>query len=355
MRKKSVKKDFLSYIRWLNESNSNITKNNSIYPQIGQNIIDIYADEIKHLIYENVYNRLVNIMLKLYKWVTPHYISPRVIELGYIYRGAVVFFEDKNGLKLCLPAVASNIYNVYGDPTQVRAIGWNGKEWNIEVLYSEDVKKALKDYIDKIEINADGLGVFSRDNDTQYPYIFYIEEYANKISDKIMAHNIACQTLKKPLMFYGYKPEVKEDLNELAGKIYGNAPVILEVKKESEIVNENKNKPFEAVEIGGNPQNVKALQEAILFDFNMFLETIGINTNPSPDKTQVVLTPEIESNNNLIDIEQDVRYLNRVKFCKEIKEYFNIDIKIEKNTTELKKEIEKTKNVFLGKKDEQQS
>ena len=75
------------------------------------------------------------------------------------------------------------------------------------------------------------------------------------------------------------------------------------------------------------------------FDFDMFLETIGINTNPTPDKSQYVSEIEVGSNNSLIDLERDVRFLNRKKFCEDAKR-IGITMSVEVNIDEMKQQAD---------------
>lgn len=344
---KNKKKDFASYMKELNSYNENITINNNIYPQISNKLYSIYNDLYKELVYKNIFNRLLNLLYIMYKWKTPDYISRRVIETGYIFRGAVAFFKDqeiKNNIAIekatyCLPAVTSNIYNIYGDPTQVRVEGYNGYNKNIDVVYAENIPVNFDNFKNKSE----GYGVFSRDNDTQYPYIFYVEEYASKLADSIVAKSIATQHLKKPFVFYGLEPYIKENAEDLVEKFVENKPTILILKNDDSMLENKNGKPFEAINITQGGDSVKAIEDSINFDLNMFLETIGINTNPSPDKSQVVLTSEINSNNLLIDLEQDVRLTQRKKFCEDIKKIFNIELSVEINLPEIKKEVKKIK------------
>ena len=70
--------------------------------------------------------------------------------------------------------------------------------------------------------------------------------------------------------------------------------------------------------------------------WNECMTFLGIN-NANTDKNQVVLTPEINANNELVDYYLNCFYSTRERAIKEVNEKFgtNINIKINKNLQEL--------------------
>ena len=323
---------------WINE----INRFNSSISQWGQsfphtNLSKMERNQWKDLVYRNVRVRLTNIILKMFKWTVPDQFNPRVIEMGYLTRGAVCAYKGPIG-EYCLPCIANNKYNVYGDPTTVRVFGFNGYEQEVAIKYGTEI--LIPNQIEIIPSEYEG--VFSRDNDMLYPYVNYVDEYSYKIADKLVALHIATQKLKSPFMFVVDSKELVDTVQDITDKIENNEDLIVRVKSNG-LQDSKKEIGIRTEDIGINPENIRVIKESILFDFNMFLETIGINTNPSPDKAQVVLTPELNSNNNLIDLEQDVRYLNRQKFCEDVKAILGIDMSVELNVNELEKEIDNFK------------
>lgn len=331
-----MKMYFNEYIDYLNEYNANYSLDGQTYPKLSY--VKIQKKFRKDLIYKNIRTRLINIALSMFKWGTPPSIDDRQIELGFLIRGCMCLFTGSLG-DLMLPCIATNRLNVYGNPTIVRAYGWNGFNKKVEIKYLTDIPTNFIDI--KTEKKSNFKGVFVRDNPLAYPYINYINQYAYSIADKIVALEIATQRLKNPFHYIVNERALKDTVEKLAEKIEKNEDVIIEIKGKASL-DEIENS-IKLVDNKLNANNIKEIRNNINFDFNMFLETLGINTNPSPDKSQVVLTPELESNNDLIDLEQDVRFKLREKFCKDAKEILGIDIKVEKNLVELKKEIEKTK------------
>lgn len=285
------------------------------------------------LIYKNIFKRLKNIILKLYKWKVPENINPRIIELGLLYNGMLCAYNGPKG-SFILPCLPLNSYTVYGDPTQVQVHGFNGYNDRVNIKY--DFKSPGPLGV-KLETPTKNEGVFMRDNDADQKYIDIIREYAMRLTDKVIARDIAFQRLKSPFTYVVDEKELKDTLEKLVEKIESNDDVIIRLKS-NQLGNKEDSVRLEKNQI--QPQILSEMRAEVNADINSFLETIGINTNPSPDKSQVVLTPELESNNSLIDIEQDVRFLNRKQFCKDCKK-IGIKISVEKNIDEVKQEANK--------------
>lgn len=328
---------------WMDEimsANADISTFGACMPNISRS--DITKAKFKDLCYKNMFVRLTNIVLKLFKWTLPDSFDARVIELGYLRYGCVCAFKGLEG-KFCLPCIPNNLYNIYANPTQVRVMGFNGYTKPINIKYKTDIPTG--DISQGTPEPTENTGVFSRDNDMVYPFINYIKEYSYKLSDKIVALNIAAQRLKSPFQYIVDEAELRDTVKKLAEKVESNEDVIILLKP-------TKLKPLqESIQLVQNnmkPEILQSLKDAILFDFNQFLENIGINTNPAPDKSQVVLTPEINSNNTLIKLEMKVRLDNRKKFCEDVKSILGIDMNVEENVDEAKEMMEQLKKEVLG-------
>lgn len=301
------------------------------------------TDRMKELIYENTYNRLVNIILKMYKWTLPDTLSARAIEMGFLYRGNVCIFKDGEiGGIYALPCIPQNTYNIYGDPTQVNVFGMNGYTKLVNIEYLDNIPALVTE---GVVSETAAIGVFARDNDLSYPYIRYVEEYAAKIADKVLALNIATQKLKSPFRYAISEIDLKDTVQAMISKIQSNDDTVILVKG-NKLEDRKITDIIQPLESKIEPSVIDAIKNSIVFDFNMFLETIGLNTNPSPDKSQVVLTPELDSNNSVIDIESDVRFINRQNLCDVAKKVLGIEISVEKNVDE--KMLEQEQNKLIG-------
>ena len=341
-RKRKEERGEYNFFDWIDQVN-NANKENTQFGRVAPSTTfkKMERKALKDLTYRNVFYRLYNILLKMFVWTAPKTINSRIIEQAYIDKGQLSLFKGKFGL-LCLPCLPNNYYNVYGDPTSVNVYGYNGYTDTVSIIYEEEIPTAINyNYLTQ----TNNIGIYSRDNDLNYAYINYIKEYSLKIADKMIAFDIATNKLKNPYFFTVDDIQLKENAEKIQEKIQDNDDIIIQVR--SNKLNGGDNTGIVEHNISTPAQNIDSLKNAILFDFNMFLETIGINTNPSPDKTQVVLTPEINSNNGIIGLEQDIRFLNRQKFCEDAKKILGVDLKVEKNKN-IDLDIKNIMNDFMG-------
>lgn len=334
--------DYIDELNLLNNFNSDISLNNNTYPNSSYKKLE--KKRFKDLVYINVKARLLNIVANIFKWTLPDNFEERVVELGLITQGMICLYKGKNGT-LILPCIPYNKYNVYGNPTQVNVLGWNGYHEVVNIEYGADITAQVFSELKIPEPTAEARGIICRDNKMAYPYIRYIFEYAKKITDKKIALDIATQRLKSPFIYIVNEMNMKDNMERMVEKIEDNEDIIFKIKSNKLSEFDEAVKP---VSVNINPAIIQEIKGSINFDFNEFLETVGINTNPSPDKSQVVLTPELDSNDELVMLEKELRYKERQKFCKLAKQVLNVDIKCEYNDEQLKKEIEKTRKELTG-------
>ena len=320
------------------KSNNNIklTLNNPSLPN-GIDRYDVEWNNFIHLVKRNTRDRLINIILRMYKWTLPETLNERIIEYGFLERGWVTVFKDPLGI-FALPCIPNNMYNIYGEPTQVQAMGYNG--WNelVDIKYFTEYPQVTG--FSNLITPTERYGVVARDNYANKKYIDYVEEFTEILTNNRLAIMVATETLKQPHITLIPKKALKKTAQQLIRGIHENKRQIIVVDEDiKQIAGQSMKDLIHDVDMSGNIEAPKKLMEVYNANFNIFLELLGINTNPSPDKSEVVLTPEINSNNSLIDLEQDVRFLNRKKLCEDAKKVLGIDISVEKNIDETNKLI----------------
>ena len=292
-------------------------------------------DLLNNLSLFNVFNELMNLSLNIFKWDFKENIynfNERVIELALLNFANITLFNSADGVYIlgCKP---NNKLTRYGEPTEVNAVALNGDTFdNIKVINDNT----------KIDIGSViNTGIYGYDNKTKYCYINYVIEYAYKISDKMRALDILTQRLKSPFTFKTSKENV-ENIKRYIDGVNDNDEVIF-VTGGTELAEDIS----EVIPNNFNPALVTAMKEAIIFDFDKFLEKIGVNVDPNPDKKERKLVDEIKANNKYTNLTLDLRYDARKNFCEKCKNIFNIDIdvKINENITE---EVNNVKNKLVG-------
>lgn len=299
------------------------------------------VSKLRVLFFDNTFNKLYNLMSNMYKWKLPDNMSERTMERAFIEYGGVCVFRNKEG-EWNLPARPNGKFTKYGDPTEVSTYAFDGTSEVIKVKY----KYQLSDK-EKLDKKRDG-GVYGRDNFRGYPYLQYIEEYANILTDIRMTLYNATQKLKSPFMFGVADQKTSKELKDKLNRVMKGENIWIDIKpliagggKVSDVI--------EQFDLKGDPSSIDAIKGSIEFYFNEFLSTIGIDTDPSPDKSQYVSNNEIGSNNEYLYFTDNLRFKSRQELCENVKDLLGIEISVEKNEDEeMKAIIEETKNSLMG-------
>lgn len=259
------------------------------------------------IIYENILSKLFNFVLNIYNYKLKDFedIPSEIIEEGFVFNGGIAICKDAIGNIEILPARPSSKVNKYGRTEKIIVNGFNG--------YTNEYKQVYKkeDFKNK-------TCVYVEDNDFQFITSKYVYNYAELITDKLRALEIATQKLKHPFIFNTDKKHLN-DLKSFQEKFENNEPLIL-------LTDELTEKDTELQNYEVNPDTIKAIKESILFDVSQFLEIFGINTDPNPDKMERKLVDEINSNNDYLNILGVVRTKKRKELVEKAKRICDVNI-----------------------------
>lgn len=298
--------------------------------------------EMNNLSYSTNFNTCYNTLMNLFKWKLDKQFSRRVLEMSAIDTGWVGAIEGIGG-KFILPGKPTNILTLYGDPKQWRwhGVGGCGDTGLADCVYpyedydQDERKKALE--------KADWRAVVMRDNDLGYPMLFYVMKYAYLMTDLERSFNVASQRLKSPRIVVADNNVLKGDLKDYKEAFEDNDEMFIQYKN----VMSNGQLPVEEVKSNTiNPQILSELKEGLIFIFDKFLEEIGVNTNPNPDKAEYTSVTEQGSNNQFVKSRLAQRLERRKEWCENLK-MIGIKASVEINEPfieELVKEVNDKKN-----------
>lgn len=321
------------------------TLNNNSYPT-GETFEDKEWKEFKCLVEKNIRARLENIVLKMYKWELPNELNARVIEYGFLTKGWVSIFKDPQYGNLSLGALPA-YYNVYGQPTTAMAYGFNDYVKPVKIYYNRPIE--LPATVDGWAYKeTDRYGVIERDNDygrenNPKTYIDYINEYTKILTDLKLGMIVSAQRLKNPFIIAVKKKALGKTANKWIRSVKNNEISVL-LLDEQITEGQSVRDMIDIIDLKSDNEAPKKLAELWENQFDQFLTTIGINSNPSPDKTQYVNNQEIGTNNNVIDIARDVRFDNRENLCKLAKEVLDIEMSVKMNVEEITPLIKQMKS-----------
>ena len=241
----------------------------------------------------------------------PETMSKRVILQSLIWHGSVVFFK-KDGQIFALPGVATDEFNIYGEPGFAEVFSLNGKFNERVKLYipGTDMSEFLKAY-DFVDIGGEPNGVILWENKERFPYIYSIIKSSLEIADTYRTLDICRANIKNPQVFYGEESMQKtverylemRESNANAGFI---STGILEADKLKVV-------PFDPK--GTSLSDVTALIE--WYD-NKMKERNGVKNNSQMDK----------KGENLVEAEVDVTDESTKKNASDVVDYLNEGLEI---------------------------
>lgn len=243
--------------------------------------------------YMNWYQLLIKYANSRYKFENlPKTVNERVLKEALTYYGSVCFFE-KDGNLICLPARATQDYNVYGDPCYAWVYGRNGYNEQIKLyIDGEDKSSFVTKGISGTKVKG-GKGVYVRENYRTYPFINYVMQYASKLTDTSRTIDTERFHLKRPYI------------------ITAEEAVVNTVKKYMESIGENDEYIISSGIFNANSVNsipitlptgcLKETEELQDWYMNQFLTLCGINSNEQINKKERLLVDEVNANNESID------------------------------------------------------
>lgn len=260
----------------------------------------------RSIIYNDIYSRLKNIALSIYKWEgLPETCNERFLENSLFETGRAVFVKDKRLGYMNLNVNPNGDLNHYNEPIRYTAYSTGySKDYeadNCVMVYNNMMRKS-----------------------TDSTLMIYAERLA-RIQSAIDT-NINAQ--KTPL-FIRCDTKTEKSLTTIYDQYDGDKPVIVGSKA-------LQNNPIESINTGA-PFVADKLREEYRNTWNEVLEFLGLNTNPSDRKKERVIVAEVNSNNEQIDIQALTGLSCRQKACEDFKKLYGKEITVSQRVDDLKK------------------
>ena len=257
-------------------------------------------------IFLRLYTHYKMLALNMFTWenLPPHLESRHIEKFLYEY-GQVIFYDNENFGKVCLPCSPCGGLNIYNEPTSV-------------VVNSHLIHETV--FLTKTE-SIKNKGVRILNNDLVLPTDFYIRQYAEKMAEVEYAIDINVKQQK-------YSSFISTDKkNEYS------------VKKAFEQKDDGKPYIFVNKNLGITDTNVYTLTTPYIADkLNEYkyelereiLTFLGLNN--TVEKQERLIVDEVNSNNDFIERNVEIMYKNREYACKKINEIFGTNITVINNT-----------------------
>lgn len=279
------------------------------------------------------FTRLMNLVLSAFK-VTgdsiPDTIDKRTIKQSIFFYDSFSIFRVNN-VDLSLPALPAGDLTIYGYPRTANVFSRNGfiageQTPKIHVLSPNGNDIIVSQGAGGELLPASGVmgaGYIIRAHEAFMPLVRYTAEYAWKISDTIRTIEVMSVKMKNPYIIFCAE-EMRKTVERYFQQIRNNDDLVITTG----IFDPNK-VVIQQTEI--NPESIKAAKELVEWYLSQFVEMIGINSNPAPDKGERLITAEANSNNELIDLNIDpmIDYMNEQ--LETAADFFGWDMKIERS------------------------
>lgn len=251
---------------------------------------------------EELLQEFVNLAIKRFKWSNlPKGLTSDRLEEMLINYGVLGGFINEVDLLTILPMQGNGKINIYNEFDEYRIFGFNGYNKTIK---SEDVCRLKNNPVGCNDI--DTLMIYAkRINDIEQTQ--EVNLFQQNIPKIIATNRDGVLTAKN----------IIKKLRDFKLVIYTREKGINNQIKSDDILDTTA--PFLLDKLGDYEN----------FYRNKVLSFLAIN-NANTDKKERLLVDEVNANNDLLNTMLDMMYECRKEFCVEVKDKFNIDIKVEK-------------------------
>ena len=249
----------------------------------------------------------MNLVLNLFEWEgLPDTCDERVFELALINSGKAALVNDR-GTWYSLPCSPGDNINIYGYPTKVFAYGLNG--------YNKQFENFIWGGYNK---NANGYVCY--DNKMRYAPINYIFEATSRVTSALRSIDVAAQKLKNPYFIVCEESQL-QSVKKMMEDIDANVSFIVSSKAFSA-------DSFKVLPTNQDTHVIEALWLHYFNLDNMIRTMFGINNNPAPMKAERLIVDEVNSNNQITQINIQTRLQERQNFCEMINENTDLNISV---------------------------
>ena len=252
--------------------------------------------------YNDYLARMRKIALSMFEWQNlPATMNSRYLELCLYYKGqAALLYDDDYGF-INTQAADSGYINIYGLPTRINCYSY---EYNqMRELYVPDVNSAK---------NQECILVMN--NYERIPTAATISLFANRMSEAQRTADINVQAQRTPVLILGDKPQ-ELTLRNLYAQYDGNSPVIF--GNQNQLTTDS----LQVLKTDA-PFVAKDLMEYKMQIWNEFLTFLGVNN--LAEKRERLISNEVDSNNELVNLNLQSYLAPRKQACKEFNAKFGL-------------------------------
>lgn len=275
--------------------------------------------------YIDYLERMKKIALSMFEWVNlPDSMNSRYLEMCLYYKGQAALLYDENYGYINTQAADSGYINIYGLPTKINCFSYSYNE--IRDLYIPEATGQEKTDECILVMNT-----YER-----IPTCVSVELFAMRLAEAQRSADININAMRTPVLIRTDKNQ-ELSLRNLYAQYEGNAPVIFADRTQ---LNPDDIKVFKT----DAPFIAKDIMEYKVQIWNEFLTTLGVSN--LDEKRERLITSEIDSNNELVNLNLQSFLAPRKKACQEFNDKYGlsgdkaIDVKVRSDLYNIIKQAE---------------
>lgn len=275
--------------------------------------------------YVDYLERMKKIALSMFEWVNlPDSMNSRYLEMCLYYKGQAALLYDENYGYINTQAADSGYINIYGLPTKINCFSYSYNE--IRDLYIPEATGQEKTDECILVMNT-----YER-----IPTCASVELFAMRLAEAQRSADININAMRTPVLIKTDKNQ-ELSLRNLYAQYEGNAPVIFADRTQ---LNPDDIKVFKT----DAPFIARDIMEYKVQIWNEFLTTLGVSN--LDEKRERLITSEIDSNNELVNLNLQSFLAPRKKACQEFNDKYGlsgdkaIDVKVRSDLYNIIKQAE---------------
>lgn len=270
--------------------------------------------------WDHLVNRYMLKALNVFKWEgLPDNVEPEIIETMLFLYGTVGFCYDQKRGYLTLQCNAYNYMDIYNRPTQCTLIG-QAFYTDKNVYWGDESFKTIV-YEDKPFYNETNTCVIIKNNDLEIPTFNLLEYKLYQLYNLERTLDVSITQLPLQNIIVGSTQD-RASIQELFNKVkrHDAFNAIAGSQLKSDLQGLSLNHDFRGREL----IEIKRSIECELYTI------LGIN-NVNFEKTQSLLTAEIDANNEAVENELQASLKTREEACRLINDFFGLNVSVSVN------------------------
>lgn len=282
--------------------------------------------------YVDYLERMKKIALSMFEWVNlPPSMSSRYLEMCLYYKGQAALLYDKTFGYINTQAADAGYINIYGLPTVINCYS-----------YSYNTKRDL--YVPDSSATKDEECILVMNTYERIPTCSTIELFAARLADAQRSIDTNISAQRTPLMILTDKNQ-ELSLRNLYAQYEGNSPVIFGDRNQ---LNLDSIKVLKT----DAPFVAKDIMDYKVQIWNELLTFLGVSN--LSEKRERLITNEVDSNNELVNLNLESYLAPRKKACEEFNEKYGlmgdraIDVKVRSDLYNIIKQAESITDQYRG-------